>query len=76
MAKLPRATGEQVKKALEKAGFVKVGQKGSHLKLKHSDGYPVIVPMHGSKTIKAGTLKSILRQARLTADQLTQLLER
>ena len=73
MAKFPRVSGEQVKKALEKAGFVKASQKGSHVKLKHADGRIVIVPMH--RELKTGTLKSILRQARLTVEQLNELLK-
>jgi predicted RNA binding protein YcfA (HicA-like mRNA interferase family) len=73
MAKLPRVSGDDVKKALEKAGFELAGQKGSHVKLKHSDGRIVIVPMH--RELKKGTLKSILRQAKLSVDQFIELLK-
>jgi predicted RNA binding protein YcfA (HicA-like mRNA interferase family) len=73
MSKLPRISGEQVKKALERAGFVKVSQKGSHVKLKHADGRIVIVPMHHE--LKKGTLKSVLRQAKLTVEELHALLK-
>lgn len=68
MSKLPTVSGEQVKKALEAAGFVKASQKGSHVKLKHVDGRVVIVPMH--RELKKGTLKSILRQAKLSVEEL------
>lgn len=73
MSKMPRVSGEKVQKALEKAGFVKASQKGSHVKLKHADGRVVIVPMH--RELKKGTLKSILRQAKLSVEQLNELLK-
>lgn len=48
---------------LEKIGFKQVGQVGSHVKLKlFGKGSQVIVPVHGSKTIPSGTLKSIQKQ--------------
>jgi len=72
--KLPRGlSGEDVQRALEKAGFKKVSQKGSHVKLKHPDGRVVIVPMH--RQLATGTLRSILRQAKLSLAEFLQLLE-
>jgi predicted RNA binding protein YcfA (HicA-like mRNA interferase family) len=49
---------------MEKAGFVSARQKGSHMIMqkKLDDGtITVPVPMH--KTIKIGTLQSIIRQS-------------
>jgi predicted RNA binding protein YcfA (HicA-like mRNA interferase family) len=53
--------------ALKRAGFEKVSQEGSHIKLRGIvDGklQTVIVPNH--KEIAHGTFKSILTQANLT----------
>ncbi|MEK7611596.1 MAG: type II toxin-antitoxin system HicA family toxin [Patescibacteria group bacterium] len=65
--KLPVVSGPEIIKALERNGFVRVGQKGSHVKLRqtHSPSgvLTVIVPLH--KTLKRGTLKAILRQSGL-----------
>lgn len=50
-------------------------QRGSHVKLKKiEDGkvYIVIVPMH--RELAKGTLKSILRQANLTIEEILELL--
>ncbi|WP_084457835.1 type II toxin-antitoxin system HicA family toxin [Desulfocurvus vexinensis] len=55
-------TSREVIRKLEQAGFQKVGQRGSHLKLRHPDGRTVIVP-DPRKDIKLGTLRSIERQA-------------
>ncbi len=60
-------SAKQVIKALQKAGFVKISQKGSHIKLRGlREGrlLTVIVPNH--KVIAKGTLTSILRQADAT----------
>ncbi|MCX7011622.1 MAG: type II toxin-antitoxin system HicA family toxin, partial [Candidatus Sumerlaeota bacterium] len=59
MPKLPRVTGTQLVHALERAGFVQVRQRGSHVQLRRTepDGrittFPV--PVHSGKTIKQGT---------------------
>ena len=72
--RLPKdLSGEDVARALEKAGFARISQKGSHLKLKHPDGRVVIVPMH--RQVAVGTLRSILRQAKLTIEELLELLK-
>ena len=69
----PRISGAQMQRTLEKIGFKKASQKGSHVKMKHSDGRTAIIPMH--KELATGTLHSILRQARLTVKQLIKLLK-
>ena len=67
-----RASGAEVARALERAGFVTRSQRGSHRKLRHSDGRTAIVPMH--REVAPGTLRSILKQAGLSEDQLRVLL--
>ena len=53
---------KEVLKILKKNGFKEVSQKGSHKKL--TDGEKVtIVPIHGTKDIPIGTLKSIEKQS-------------
>ena len=69
---LPVLSGRDVVRALKKLGFVEVSQRGSHKKLRHADGRTVIVPMHDE--VALGTLRSIMRQARITAEQLGELL--
>ena len=50
-------------KVLEKNGFVKVSQKGSHCKYKNNQNI-VIVP-HPKKEIPMGTFISIVKQSNL-----------
>ncbi|MHB1219953.1 MAG: type II toxin-antitoxin system HicA family toxin [Alphaproteobacteria bacterium] len=59
-------SSDNVLRALQAAGFVRVGQKGSHVKLRREDR-TVIVP-HPRKDLPRGTLKSIERQAGIRID--------
>jgi predicted RNA binding protein YcfA (HicA-like mRNA interferase family) len=63
-----------IKRKLESAGFAVVGQKGSHVKFgkQTAQGFvTAIVPRHAE--IRAGTLRSILRQAGLSVDEFERL---
>jgi predicted RNA binding protein YcfA (HicA-like mRNA interferase family) len=44
--KLPLLSGRQVVKTLERSGFVETHRKGSHVKMKHSDGRLIVFPYH------------------------------
>lgn len=73
--KLPRITGKEAVKALCRAGFEVRRIKGSHHILKRTNpNITVVVPVHGNETLPTGTLLSILRHARITAEQLLGLL--
>ena len=66
MPKLPRVSGEDAIRALERLGFQKVRQRGSHVVMRRgSDG--CVVPMHGE--VKTGTLAGLLRQAGVGNDE-------
>lgn len=73
--KLQRVPGDKVVKALKRAGFVEIRQRGSHCYLyhKHKDSL-VTVPVHAGKIIAPKTLKSILKQAGLSVDELNEFL--
>jgi predicted RNA binding protein YcfA (HicA-like mRNA interferase family) len=45
---------EKVIRALEKAGFVRVRQKGSHVFMRHPNGRTTIVPYHKKENIEEG----------------------
>jgi len=73
--KIPVMTGPELIRTLEAIGFVGRRQKGSHLHLfRESDRRRVTVPIHKGKDIPIGTLKAILKDAGLTADELRKLL--
>lgn len=55
---------------LRKAGFELVHVRGSHHYLRRPDGSRlVVVAVHGSRDLPAGTLRSVLRQAELTREE-------
>ncbi len=74
--KLPRITATDALKALRKAGWYSVRQKGSHIILKNDDNPKsrVVIPMHSGDILLPKTLASILDQADLTVDEFTNLL--
>jgi predicted RNA binding protein YcfA (HicA-like mRNA interferase family) len=66
--KLPRnLSGRDIAKALGRLGFSVTRQTGSHLQMEREKTH-VTVPMHNP--VRTGTLKSVLRQAGITIDEL------
>ncbi len=64
----------QIKRKLEKAGFVLIHQRGSHVKFvreSRNEVRTVMVPNH--REVKVGTLRSIIRHAGLTIDEFDRL---
>lgn len=69
-SKYPVCKPKEVVRILERKGFRKVSQRGSHSK--YSDGkHTVIIPMHDE--LLKGTLKSVLYQAGLSLDEFMKL---
>lgn len=74
MTKLPSPTGEEIVKALSKAGFHIVSQRGSHIKLKHPDGRTTVIPVHKGESIGKGLMVKILHDADISKEELVKLL--
>ena len=73
MPKLPRVSGAEALRALERLGFLKVRQSGSHaIARRGSSG--CVVPLHPE--LKVGTLAGLLRQAGVTPDEFIEALRR
>jgi predicted RNA binding protein YcfA (HicA-like mRNA interferase family) len=66
MPKLPHVSGADVQRALERLGFQKVRQSGSHVVMKR-ESKGCVVPMHSE--VKIGTLAGLLRQAEVAPDE-------
>jgi len=65
---------EKVIRALEKAGFVRVRQKGSHVFMRHPNGRTTIVPYHKKEKIGRGLLRKIIRDAQMTVEEFMKLI--
>ena len=71
MPKLPRTSGAAIVKALERLGFAKLRQSGSHVIMRRGPK-GCVVPMHSE--VKVGTLAGILRQADISSDEFIDVL--
>ena len=66
MPKLPRVSGAEALKALQKLGFEKVRQAGSHVVARRG-AKGCVIPMHAE--LKIGTLAGLLRQAEVSHEE-------
>jgi len=74
VSRLPILSGAALCKALEKIGFHTDHQTGSHIILRneHPPYRRLTIPNH--KELAKGTLRTILRQAGLTREELLELM--
>ena len=73
MGKLGNISGKEAVKAFEKAGWVKVGQVGSHLVMtKPNIRVNLSIPQH--KELSIGTLRALIRNADMSVDEFLALL--
>ncbi len=74
-ARMPRVTGAEVLRVLERAGWQRIRQEGSHVRLRHpTRPGRVTVPVHRGTIVPLSTLGSILKQAGMTVAELKELL--
>ena len=73
MPKLPRVSGTEIVRALERLGFVRLRQSGSHVILRR-ESKGCVVPMHAE--VKVGTLAGLLRQAEVSPEEFTSALRK
>jgi predicted RNA binding protein YcfA (HicA-like mRNA interferase family) len=67
MPKLPGLSGSELVEALERLGFERVRQRGSHLVMRRGS-IGAVIPLHDE--LKTGTLRGILRQGQVSVDEL------
>ena len=72
--KPPLLSGREVIKAFEKLGYRRISQRGSHIKIRNeSTQITLIIPDH--KEVDRWTLKGILKDAEISAEDLLKVLE-
>lgn len=73
--KLPALSAKKVEKAIKRAGFVLVRQKGSHaIYVNPLTKNKTIIPIHSSKTIKKPLLMAIIKDCELTIKEFLDLI--
>ena len=70
MTQLPAVTGKEVVAALQRLGFEILRVKGSHRFMRHRDGRSTVVPVHAGEDIGPGLMSKILRDTKLTKEEL------
>jgi predicted RNA binding protein YcfA (HicA-like mRNA interferase family) len=70
----PAVKGKDLIAALRGQGFAVIRIKGSHHFIRHTDGRATVVPVHAGETLGPGLLASILRDIKMTREQLHKLL--
>ena len=73
MSKLKMVSGQETIAALKRLGFVEIRQRGSHVILKKqtpAETTGCVVPLH--KELAIGTLKGVLRQAKVTLEEFLE----
>jgi predicted RNA binding protein YcfA (HicA-like mRNA interferase family) len=74
VSRLRPLEGERVVKALQKAGFQVMRQRGSHFFLTHPDGRATVVPIHKGEELGRGLLRKIIHDAELTREEFLEFL--
>ena len=76
MTKLPRLTGKELARLIEKLGFKFDHQTGSHMVYKHPDGRKTTIPQHGKEELGPGLLNSIIKKdLRMTREEFFKYLK-
>ena len=69
MPRLPRVSGAEAVRTLERLGFVVVRQRGSHIVMRRGAA-GCVVPNH--REMKLGTLAGVLRQAGVSVEEFVR----
>jgi predicted RNA binding protein YcfA (HicA-like mRNA interferase family) len=72
MPRLPRISGARASDVLQRLGFHRVRQRGSHVVLRRGER-GCVIPLH--KELAIGTLRSALRQAGVAPEEFLETLE-
>ncbi len=75
MPKLPRPSGKEMVRFLEGRGLVVVRVAGSHYVME-GGGKRTVIPVHANKTMKIGTLRSVLRDIEISPAEFGELFGR
>ena len=65
MSRLIPLKSSEVIRILERIGFSRIRQRGSHIYMRHSDGRTTVIPLHKGEDISKGLLRKILQDIEL-----------
>ncbi|MGI0001744.1 MAG: type II toxin-antitoxin system HicA family toxin [Nitrososphaeraceae archaeon] len=73
MPKLSSISARKLIVLLEKLGFEQIRQKGSHIRMEHSDGRKTSIPVHSGEKVGTGLLRKILRDTQILRNDFEKL---
>jgi predicted RNA binding protein YcfA (HicA-like mRNA interferase family) len=73
MPAVPSVRGERIIRASEKAGLAVARIAGSHHIMRHTDRRGTTVPVQHGRDVAKGTLRGILSDGGMTAEELQRL---
>ena len=76
MSKLPVIKAKDLIRVLNKLGFFKYHQVGSHAQFKNTGGLRITVPVHSGKDLKRKILKGIIGDLEITTEEFINLLKK
>lgn len=69
MSKLAPLKPTELIRILNRLGFERIRQKGSHIYFRHPDGRSTVVPFHKGEDIGKGLLSEILKDIELSWEE-------
>jgi predicted RNA binding protein YcfA (HicA-like mRNA interferase family) len=76
MTDIPSVSFDRLIRAVEKVGFMRVRQRGSHVRYAHPDGRKATVPDHGQRDVPKGLLFKIVRHdLEMSIDEFLEILK-
>jgi len=76
MPKLPIIKSRELIRALERLGFYKSHQVGSHAQFKNTKNQKITVPVHSGKDITRKTLKGIINDIEISVEKFIKILKK
>ena len=73
MPKLSPVSARKLIAILEKLGFKKIRQKGSHVRMEHADGRKISIPLHSGEKVGVGLLSKILRDSGIKRNEFEKI---
>jgi predicted RNA binding protein YcfA (HicA-like mRNA interferase family) len=75
MSGLPIVNFKTMDRLLQRLGFEKIRQKGSHVFYRHPDGRTTTLPNHTGRDLARPLLRAILREIDLTPEKFVERLK-
>lgn len=66
MPRIPALRAREIIRVLQRLGFERARQRGSHVTMRHRDGRTTVIPDHGSRDLTPNMTYKILKDAKVS----------